>query len=130
MPSKIDWDAPLCFPPARMHFCELVARLSFANEEDGSTVPRKMLLYWFILYAFCVSLTSSRPFLDMPVRSSPSIGEEQGRVIVRDRARRRDESVLVVLAKVVEERLANFGRRPVAKLGGGRRGGSHPVELV
>lgn len=38
----------MCLPPARMHFCELAARLSFANDDEGSTVPRKMDLYWFI----------------------------------------------------------------------------------
>lgn len=40
--------APLCLPPARMHFCELAARESFAKLEFGSTVPRKMDLYWFM----------------------------------------------------------------------------------
>lgn len=34
--------APLCFPPARMHFWELNARLSLDMSEWGSTVPRKM----------------------------------------------------------------------------------------
>jgi hypothetical protein len=38
-------DSPLCFPPARMHFWLLTARLSLAKSELGSTVPRKMDLY-------------------------------------------------------------------------------------
>ena len=33
-----------CFPT----FCEFAARLSFAESDDGSTVPRKMDLYWFM----------------------------------------------------------------------------------
>jgi len=31
-----------------MHFCEFAARESLAKDEFGSTVPRKMPLYWFM----------------------------------------------------------------------------------
>ena len=38
----------LCLPPARIHFCEFVARLSLEKSEFVSTVPRKMALYLWI----------------------------------------------------------------------------------
>ena len=44
-----------------MHFCESTARLSLAKSEDGSTVPRKIALNWF-----------------MPALVKRSVGSERG----------------------------------------------------
>ena len=38
----------LCFPPARMHFCEFAARFKVACSLEGSTWPKKMGLNWFM----------------------------------------------------------------------------------
>jgi len=46
--SELLEHAPLCFPPALIHFWVLTARRSFERSELGSTVPRKIDLYWFI----------------------------------------------------------------------------------
>ena len=39
---------PLCLPPARMHFWLLAARFNLEKLLEGSTVPRKIDLYWFM----------------------------------------------------------------------------------
>lgn len=109
-----------------MHFCELAARLSLEKGDEGSTVPRKMLLYWFMLREagrtyqhplFRKSLAESTSALH-----SPRIGKEQCRVLIRDGRRALYERVAVLLCEVVEEGLADLCRWPVSELG---RGGRH-----
>lgn len=153
--------SPLCFPPARMHFWLLTARLSLEKGDEGSTVPRKMDLYWFILWkkqahqrgalsgrecelrwaSGCAfppgstvrqllpllrvsPLVRSREFdptLQLSLERScdvPSVGEEEGGILVRDCARARDKGVLCsfCVLEVVEIGLSNLVGRPVSPL--------------
>ena len=74
--------SPLCFPPARMHFCELNARLSLAMSDLGSTVPRNIALNYPSFSTPLSDLESSRTYL-----VHPRVRKEQGGVVERDRGR-------------------------------------------
>ncbi len=111
-------DVPLCFPPARMHFCELNARLIRASSDWGSTVPRKIALN-------CVARqqASTRSIANaMAHLVHASIGEKEGRVLIRDGGRGWDIGMFFALEEV-EELLAHLRGCQV----GGWRGG-HPCE--
>lgn len=69
-----------------MHFCELTARRSLLKSDAGSTVPRKMLLYWFI-----------PAFANSSVGSSYGIVELEG-TNVWSRARKNSRKVSRTLA--------------------------------
>ena len=45
MRIQMEYQVPLCFPPALIHFWLLNARFNPASLEWGSTVPRKIDLY-------------------------------------------------------------------------------------
>lgn len=91
---------PLCFPPARIHFCELTARVSLPSADDESAVPRKIDLYWFIP-AFTKSRVAAGDHRDITqVRSS-----YRGQACPGTRERRRWASSLSSPSSIVSELL-------------------------
>lgn len=141
----------MCFPPARMHFCELTARLSLPSAELVSAVPRKIDLYWFIP-ALTKRSVAKRDFGgkgrkgdDAKQREKGTrapqgqplfhtrayrLGEEQLTVLVRDDTARLPEGVVLVLDEVVDEGRPDSCGRPRVGVGeldghswlGGRKG--------
>ena len=91
-----------------MHFCELAARLSWAKSDEGSMVPWKMALYWF-----------------MPALVKSSVGSDSGTTEDEGTAACQLGSFLAVsapavptkgvapLLEVVQEGLAHFGGSPL-----------------
>jgi hypothetical protein len=88
-----------------MHFWLLWARLSFARSELGSTVPRKIDLYWVL----CEHIRRDIGLFGTNLIHA-CIGKEKGWILIRNGGGRRDVSVAVGL-KVVEESLTNLRRR-------------------
>lgn len=99
---------PLCFPPARIHFWLLKARLSFDSSEFGSTVPRNIGLNCrcgklgkYTIPKTSICLIHAR------------IGEQKRRVLVGDCGGGRDKGVFLVTEEG-EELLAHACRGPRA----------------
>lgn len=98
------------------HFCVLAARLSLAKSLFGSTVPRKMGLN----YSHRAKTGEFHPALALPPESHlvhARVGKEERRVVMRDRRRRTHKDVLMLLNKVVDERVANTRRGPLGRHG-------------
>ena len=115
-------------------FCELTARFSWAKSDCGSTVPRKMDLYWFIP-AFANSNVGS----ESGTTDEEGTGEETYQLqISRNRPFKLTECMPILL-KIVNKCFANSNSVPAmiirqgrrhAKVPGGQRRAYYPRSAI